>query len=177
MEVLFTPWRYAYIAGQRKDGEVQESTTGCFLCDAAASPDDPERLVVHAAGHHVVVLNRHPYSNGHLMVAPREHVASPPDASPATQTEAWPLLLLCQRVLAAAYRPDGINVGINLGKVAGAGVPDHYHVHLVPRWEGDTNFMTSIADTRLVPEDLLQTRERLRPLFARLAGEAVEKAN
>ena len=177
MEVLFTPWRYAYIAGHRKDPESLESATGCFLCDAAAAPDDAERLVVHAAAHHVVVLNRHPYSNGHLMVAPREHVASPQDASLAAREEAWPLLLLCQRVLAAAYRPDGMNVGLNLGKVAGAGVPDHYHVHLVPRWEGDTNFMTSIAETRLVPENLLQTRERLRPLFARLSAEIVEAAS
>ncbi|HEV8240914.1 MAG TPA: HIT domain-containing protein [Thermoanaerobaculia bacterium] len=163
MEVLFTPWRFAYVEGAR------ESDTGCFFCDAAAAPDDPERLVVHAASHHLVLLNRHPYSNGHLMVAPRQHLASPHDASPAAQAEVWPLLLLCQRVLGAAYRPNGMNLGMNLGKVAGAGVPDHYHVHLVPRWEGDTNFMTAIADTRLVPEDLLQTRERLRPLFAQLA--------
>lgn len=168
MQVLFTPWRYAYIAGQR------ESVAGCFLCEAAAAPDDPDRLVVHVAAHHFVVLNRHPYSNGHLMLAPREHVASPPDASSAAQQEAWPLLLLCQRVLAAAYRPDGMNLGMNLGRIAGAGLPDHYHLHLVPRWQGDTNFMTAIADTRLVPEDLLRTRERLRPLFARYStvGEA-----
>ena len=171
MDVLFTPWRYDYIAGSRESAE--ESVTGCFLCDAAAAPDDAQRLVVHATGRHVVLLNRHPYSNGHLMVAPREHVASPLDASPETQAEAWPLLLLCQRVLAAAYRPDGMNVGLNLGRVAGAGVPDHYHVHVVPRWEGDTNFMTAIAETRLVPEDLLQTRDRLRPLFARLAAAEV----
>jgi len=170
MEVLFTPWRYAYVEGHREDREDRESATGCFLCDAAAAPDDPERLVVHAAAHHVVLLNRHPYSNGHLMMAPREHVASPQDATAAAQAEAWSLLLRCQRALAAAYRPDGMNVGLNLGKVAGAGVPDHYHVHLVPRWEGDTNFMTSIAHTRLVPEDLLQTRARLRPLFAQLAA-------
>ena len=171
MEVLFTPWRYAYIAGSRKG--VEETVTGCFLCDAAAALDDPQRLVVHASPYHVVLLNRHPYSNGHLMVAPREHVASPLAAGAETRGEAWPLLLLCQRVLAAAYRPDGVNVGMNLGRVAGAGVPDHYHVHLVPRWEGDTNFMTAIAETRLVPEDLLQTRERLRPLFARLAAAEV----
>src|SRR5688572_24563268 len=133
MDVLFTPWRYDYIVGSRESAE--ETGTGCFLCDAAAAPDDPQRLVVHAAARHVVLLNRHPYSNGHLMVAPCEHVASPLDASAETRAEAWPLLLLCQRVLAAAYRPDGMNVGLNLGRVAGAGVPDHYHVHLVPRWE------------------------------------------
>jgi ATP adenylyltransferase len=135
-----------------------------------AAADDPDRLVVHVAAHHLVVLNRHPYSNGHLMVAPREHVGSPAEASPEAQQEAWPLVVLCQRVLEAAYGPDGMNLGMNLGRVAGAGLPDHYHLHLVPRWQGDTNFMTAIAHTRLVPEDLLQTRERLRPLFARLSA-------
>jgi len=169
MDVLFTPWRYPYIAGQR------ESAAGCFLCEAAAAPDDAERLVVHVGVHHVVVLNRHPYNNGHLMVAPRMHVASPAAAEPAARAEAWPMVLLCQRVLEMAYAPHGINVGMNLGRVAGAGVPGHYHVHLVPRWEGDTNFMTVTADTRVVPEDLHQTRDRLRPLFAELA--ASEKAS
>lgn len=164
MQVLFTPWRYAYITGQAQ--------SGCFFCEAGAEPDDAERLVVHVAEHHLVLLNRHPYSNGHLMLAPRRHVARPEDADAATRAEVWPLLLLAQRVLAAAYRPDGLNVGMNLGKVAGAGVPDHYHLHVVPRWEGDTNFMTATADTRLVPEDLRQTRERLRPLFAALSAEA-----
>jgi ATP adenylyltransferase len=165
MDALFTPWRYAYIAGQRV------SVSGCFLCEAAAAPGDPERLVVHVGAHHFVLLNRHPYSNGHLMVAPREHVALPSAAAAEARAEVWPLLLLCQRVLDAAYSPDGCNVGMNLGKVAGAGLPDHYHVHVVPRWEGDTNFMTAIGETRLVPEDLTMTRERLRPLFAKLAGE------
>ena len=164
MDVLFTPWRYDYIAGQR-DGDV-----GCFLCAAVASPDEAARLVVHVAEHHLVLLNRHPYSNGHLLVAPRQHVASPADAAAGVRAEAWSLLLLCQRILEAAYAPHGINIGMNLGKVAGAGLPDHYHVHLVPRWEGDTNFMSVTADTRLVPEELLQTRDRLRPLFARLAA-------
>jgi ATP adenylyltransferase len=165
MQVLFTPWRYAYIAGTR-----EESAGGCFFCEAAAAPEEAERLVVHATAHHVVLLNRHPYTNGHLMVAPREHVGSPLEASAATRAEAWPMLLLCQRALAAAYGPGGMNLGMNLGKVAGAGVPDHYHLHVVPRWEGDTNFMTAIAHIRLVPEDLMQTRDRLRPLFAALAA-------
>jgi ATP adenylyltransferase len=164
MQVLFTPWRYAYITGQQQ--------SGCFFCEAAAEPDDAQRLVVHVAAHHVVLLNRHPYSNGHLMLAPRQHVARPEDADAATRAEVWPLLLLAQRVLAAAYRPDGLNVGMNLGKVAGAGVPDHYHLHVVPRWEGDTNFMTATAETRLVPEDLQQTRARLGPLFSQLAKES-----
>lgn len=164
METLFTPWRFAYItAARQQDG-------GCFLCDAAAAPGDPERLVVHATPRHLVILNRHPYSNGHLMVAPRAHLASPRLAPAEARAELWPLVLLAQEVLEEAYSPDGLNVGLNLGQVAGAGVPDHFHVHLVPRWAGDTNFMTAVAQTRLVPEDLAQTRDRLAPLFARLAA-------
>ena len=163
METLFTPWRLAYITSARQH-------TGCFLCEAAAAPDDPERLVLHTTASHLVILNRHPYSNGHLMVAPRAHLASPLHAPAAERAELWPVVLLAQQVLEEAYAPDGLNVGLNLGRPAGAGVPDHFHVHLVPRWQGDTNFMTVVAATRLIPEDLEQTRERLRPLFARLAA-------
>jgi ATP adenylyltransferase len=119
-----------------------------------------------------VILNRHPYSNGHLMVAPRAHLASPLMASGGDRDELWRVVLLSQSALESAYGPPGLNVGLNLGRAAGAGVPDHFHVHLVPRWEGDTNFMTAIAHTRLIPEALEQTRERLRPVFARLAGAA-----
>lgn len=165
MQCLFTPWRYAYITEPR-------SASGCFLCEAAAAPDEPQRLVVHEASRHLVLLNRHPYSNGHLMVAPRAHVASPLQASSDEQAELWRVVLLAQRALETLYQPPGMNVGLNLGKVAGAGVPEHFHVHLVPRWEGDTNFMTAIADTRLIPEGLEQSRERLRPVFAHLAGAA-----
>ena len=165
METLFTPWRLAYITAARQE-------TGCFLCEAAAAPNDPERLVLHTTASHLVILNRHPYSNGHLMVAPREHLASPRHSPPEASAELWPLVLLAQQVLEEAYAPDGLNVGLNLGRAAGAGVPDHFHVHLVPRWQGDTNFMTAVAQTRLVPEDLTQTRERLMPLFARLGAGA-----
>lgn len=161
MERLFTPWRYAYITERAE-------TTGCFLCEAAAAPEEPQRLVVHQAPRHLVILNRHPYNNGHLMVAPRAHVASPLLAEPAAQEELWRLVLLAQQVLEQSYRPAGMNVGLNLGKAAGAGVPDHFHVHLVPRWEGDTNFMTAIGSTRLIPEALDDTCDRLRPLFQRL---------
>ena len=165
MQTLFTPWRYAYITERPQTG-------GCFLCDAAAAPEDPERLVLHLTPHHLVILNRHPYNNGHLMVAPREHVAAPLLASPESQSEAWPVLLLAQRVLQEAYGAPGMNLGMNLGTAAGAGVPDHFHFHVLPRWQGDTNFMTAVAGTRLVPESLEQTRDRLRPLFSRLGGTA-----
>jgi ATP adenylyltransferase len=160
MQRLFTPWRYAYITANSAD-------PGCFLCAAACCPDGPDSLVVHCARHHLVMLNLHPYSNGHLMVAPLEHLASPHESGPEAQAELWPLVLKCQRLLTAAYNPHGFNLGMNVGSSAGAGVPGHFHFHIVPRWTGDTNFMTVLAEVRLIPEDLRQSRERLRALFAR----------
>lgn len=160
MQRLFTPWRYSYITATAQDPE-------CFFCAAAGRLDDPESLVVHYARHHLVMLNLHPYSNGHVMVAPLTHLASPLESGPEAQAEFWPLVLKCQRVVTEAYRPHGLNLGMNLGTPAGAGVPGHFHFHLVPRWNGDTNFMTVLAEVRLVPEDLSQSRQRLRALFAR----------
>jgi ATP adenylyltransferase len=160
MEQLFTPWRNAYITAGSSDA-------GCFFCTAAAHPEDPEGLVLHTGRHHLVMLNLNPYSNGHIMVVPFEHLASPQESAPEAQAELWPLVLKSQRVLARAYNPQGFNLGMNLGAPAGAGVPGHFHFHLVPRWPGDTNFMTVLAEVRLIPEDLRQSRERLRALFAR----------
>lgn len=163
MERLFTPWRYEYI----KQGPASpEETAGCFFCAAAREPGGPDSLVVHTARHHLVMLNLHPYSNGHLMVAPLDHHGSPQESGPEARAELWPLVLKAQRVLQQAYSPHGFNLGLNLGRAAGAGVPGHFHFHLVPRWAGDTNFMTVLAEVRLIPEDLRQSRERLRALFA-----------
>jgi ATP adenylyltransferase len=162
MDTLFTPWRYSYIT-------EKPAADDCFFCAAAQDPRaplDPEGLVVARAGHHLVMLNRHPYSNGHLMVAPLAHLASPQEEDEAARAEFWPLVLTAQRVLERAYAPHGFNLGMNLGAPAGAGVPGHFHFHLVPRWAGDTNFMTVLAEVRLVPEDLRETRERLRALFS-----------
>lgn len=159
MQVLFTPWRFAYISRPGPDLD-------CFLCAAAAAPDDDERLVVATAAHHVVLLNRHPYSNGHLMIAPRRHLASPQESSASERAELWPLVLRAQRTLSNAYAPGGFNLGLNLGSCAGAGLPGHFHFHVVPRWQGDTNFMSALADTRLVPEGFDSTLPRLRRLFA-----------
>jgi|SRR5580693_7201016 ATP adenylyltransferase len=168
MDTLFTPWRRDYISQPRAEDEDER---GCFFCAAAAEPEAPERLVVALARHHLVMLNLHPYSSGHLMVAPLAHLATPEEASAAAQAELWPLVLRAKRVLTGAYRPQGFNLGMNLGRPAGAGVPGHFHFHIVPRWAGDTNFMTVLAEVRLVPEDLGQARERLRALFALEPGE------
>jgi len=158
MDTLFTPWRYSYITQSVPDSE-------CFFCAAGKDPDHPDGLVVHTARHHLVMLNLHPYSSGHLMVVPFDHVSDPQDSPEEAKAELWPLVLKSQRILTQAYAPQGFNLGMNLGKPAGAGVPGHFHFHLVPRWAGDTNFMTVLAEVRLVPEDLRQSRERLRALF------------
>src|SRR4029078_3161037 len=126
---------------------------------------DRESLVLARGQHPLVMLNLHPYSNGHVMVAPVEHLASPLESDAAARAEFWPLVLKTPRVLAEAYQPHGFNLGMNLGQPAGAGVPGHFHFHLVPRWTGDTNFMTVLAEVRLVPKELRQPRARLRGLF------------
>jgi ATP adenylyltransferase len=164
MEALFTPWRYPFVS-ERTDRE------GCFFCAAALDPDDAERLVVHVERDHIVMLNRYPYTNGHLMVAPREHLDDPRESTPEASASFWCLVLEAQRVLRDLYRPDGLNLGMNLGSAAGAGVPGHYHFHLVPRWSGDTNFASVVGGVRLIPEDLHATWQRVRDAFAG-AGEA-----
>lgn len=160
MQTLFTPWRYRYITAK---GPAPD----CFLCRAAAAEDDPESLVVHAAEHHVVLLNRHPYTNGHLMVAPRAHLADPSAASGEAVDELWPLVLRARDVLRSVYRPDGFNLGMNLGGTAGAGVPEHFHFHVVPRWDGDTSFLSVVGGVRTIPEDLQDTWGRVRSAFGR----------
>jgi ATP adenylyltransferase len=126
--------------------------------------------VVHQREHSYVILNLYPYNNGHLMVVPYRHVASFGELSREELHEIMELVQLTEGVLRDVYAPDGLNVGVNLGKPAGAGVVGHLHVHVVPRWNGDTNFMTTIGESRVLPEDLSQSAARLRPVFARLAG-------
>ena len=140
----------------------------CVFC-AAQSSADAESLIVFRGSTSFVILNLYPYNNGHLMVVPNRHIAS---LAAATHEELCEMIELTQRAevaLGEAYAPHGMNVGINLGKPAGAGILDHLHIHVVPRWNGDTNFMTVIGQTRVLPEELPQTAERLRPIFERLA--------
>lgn len=156
--VLFAPWRYDYLVAAKSDG--------CIFCDAAASGDAESSLVVHRGRKVFVILNRYPYTNGHVMVAPYAHEAWLSDSNEETLHELVRTVAQAEKILVAAYRTDGLNVGINFGAAAGAGVAGHYHVHVVPRWSGDTNFMTVAADVRVVPEDLAVTRRKLAPLFA-----------
>jgi ATP adenylyltransferase len=164
MDRLWSPWRLEYVTGKKDDG-------GCPLCEAPQVPAQ-QPLILFSGRTCYVILNLYPYNSGHLMVVPYRHVAT---LATLTTDELHEVAMLTQRseiALHEAYEPQGINAGINLGKPAGAGILEHLHVHLVPRWTGDTNFMTIVGDTRVLPEDLASSGARLRPIFARLEAEA-----
>ena len=150
---LWAPWRLEYIA-------QADEESGCVFCDAAAG-DDEERLVVHRGQHAFVLLNKFPYSSGHLMVAPYRHVGKLAGLMDEEALEVHQLAVEGVAALGDVYGPEGHNLGWNLGRVAGAGVVDHIHLHIVPRWAGDTNFMPVLADVKVLPEHLIETRRRL----------------
>ena len=143
---------------------------GCVFCLEDASDSERRSLIVYERTTCFVILNKYPYNNGHVMVVPYRHVPSLSALTVDERHEMADLQVLCERALTEAYAPHGINVGVNLGKPAGAGVLEHVHVHLVPRWNGDTNFMTVVGTTRVLPEDLPQSAARLKPIFAKLAS-------
>ena len=138
---------------------------GCVLCRALSQAGEKDSLVVHVGRLSFIVMNLFPYNSGHVMVAPRRHVGRLADASEDELFEMMALTRRLEAVMAEVYRPDGLNVGMNLGRAAGAGVPDHIHLHVVPRWSGDTNYMTVAGGTRVIPEDPAQAAERLRVHF------------
>lgn len=146
---LWAPWRLAYVKDASKDSEQE-----CIFCAKPAEGDDRANLIAHRGERCFVILNLFPYTNGHLMIAPYEHVGALPDLDPATLTEMMELTKRAMGALEDAYAPHGYNVGFNQGKVAGAGVEHHIHMHVVPRWGGDTNFMPVLGDTRVMPQSL-----------------------
>ena len=160
MDRLWAPWRLSYVTA------VQASATDCIFCDPCAGREI-DLVVLHGRDAYVI-LNLYPYNNGHLMVVPKRHLAALETLTPDEQLELMQLARLSEMALNEAYRPQGINIGINLGKAAGAGIENHLHIHLVPRWSGDTNFMTAVGETRVLPEDLGATAARLRPIFEKL---------
>jgi ATP adenylyltransferase len=162
LDHLWSPWRLDYVTADTPDTPERR----CVFCLA---PTTRESLVVHEGATAYVVLNRYPYNNGHLLVVPRRHVATLVDLSAEELQDIAALTQRSEAALRDAYPLQGLNVGINLGKVAGAGIHEHLHVHLVPRWAGDTNFMAVVGDTRVLPEDLPSTAARLAPVFRRLA--------
>ena len=139
---------------------------GCVLCRALDGAGGAESLVVHVGAHVFVVMNRYPYNAGHIMIAPRRHVATLADATAEELGEMMSLARRAEAIFREVYKPDGMNIGMNLGRPAGAGVADHIHLHAVPRWSGDTNFMGVVGGVRVIPEDPLEAASRLRPYFA-----------
>jgi ATP adenylyltransferase len=154
MEVKFTPWRMAYIGGKKG--------TGCVFCAAAAATDDAAFHVVARGRHCFVILNAFPYNNGHVMVLPYEHTADLVALPTEVAQELMDMTRSAVDALGRSMHPTGYNIGMNLGEVAGAGIADHLHMHVVPRWNGDTNFMSVVGDTRLIPQSLEETWRVLR---------------
>jgi ATP adenylyltransferase len=160
MDILWTPWRLEYILSAKKPG--------CVLCEKVhANPEnDPDNLLLYRGQHCFTVLNLYPYNNGHLMVVPYIHVSDLTQVESATLQEMTDLTKRCVALLKGVYRPDGFNLGMNLGKVAGAGIDDHLHQHIVPRWGGDTNFMPVLGQTRTMPELLGDSFTKLKTSLA-----------
>jgi len=162
MDYLWTPWRYQYI-------ESAGSCVECVFCRALKA-DDGAVFILYRGAQCFVILNRYPYTNGHLMVVANSHIADLDAASTDALNELMQLAQQAQRALASVYHPDGFNLGMNLGACAGAGVESHLHLHVLPRWKGDANFMSVTAETRVLPETLSQTYARLLPFFSTPPG-------
>ncbi len=154
MEHIWGPWRMEYIK--------MEKPEGCIFCDCPKEDKDEEYNILYRGELNFVMLNLYPYSPGHLIVAPYRHVDSPEKLTPEERCEHFEIVSRCVDVLRKEFGPDGFNLGMNLGKVGGAGIDDHVHSHIVPRWNGDTNFMTVISDTRVVPEAIKETYNKLK---------------
>jgi ATP adenylyltransferase len=164
MNQLWTPWRMAYIR--------REKRPGCIFCEMLDAEDDREMLILRRGEHAFLVLNKYPYNNGHLMAVPYRHVDTLEALSAEEMADMMALASLGVRALRASANPHGFNVGINIGKVAGAGVLDHVHTHVVPRWEGDANFMPVLADVRLIPQALGETYEELKAAIEAILRDA-----
>ena len=154
MDYLWSPWRYQYVT-------TAEKASGCIFCDLPAEHRDRENLIVYRGQLNFVILNRFPYTSGHLMVVPYEHAPALAEIAEATLAEMILLVRQAEIHLRAIYHPDGLNMGINIGRAAGAGVAGHVHMHVLPRWVADANFMTSVGEARVLPEDLTATYEKL----------------
>lgn len=161
MKDLWAPWRMEYILSDK-------DKTGCIFCSGDDRAGDEERLILRSGSMSIVMMNRFPYNNGHLLVAPVKHT---PDLGGLSPEESLDLILMVRKtveILREEMRPEGFNVGLNIGKAAGAGVEDHVHFHVVPRWNGDTNFMTIAGEVRVIPEHLRETYNKLKPYFEKL---------
>ncbi len=161
-DIMWAPWRMSYITAEHDHGFTG---TGCVFCDLPAADDDERTYILFRGTKSFVIMNLYPYNNGHLMVVPFAHVDSLMALDSGTTSEMMDLAKLSERVVIDAMKPQGFNIGINQGRAAGAGIADHLHLHVVPRWAGDTNFMPALSDTRVMPQHLDDTYALLRPGF------------
>jgi len=157
MERIWAPWRIKYIETSKPEE--------CILCEKPAGNDDARNYILYRGEKNFVILNGYPYNPGHLMVAPYRHVSSPEELNEEERNEHYEIVSRCINVLRQVLNPGGFNVGMNIGKAAGAGIEDHIHTHVVPRWQGDTNFMPVLADVRVIPEALADTYQKLKGKF------------
>ena len=161
MRYLWSPWRMNYIQSNKTDN-------GCILCREANQPDSPKNLIVYRGKENFIILNRYPYTSGHLMIVPNKHCSSLVELKPETRCEMMELTTKALKVLQFLYHPQGFNIGMNIGEAGGAGITEHIHLHIVPRWNGDTNFMSSLADTRVLPESLEDTYHHIRESWGKV---------
>ncbi|NJE30913.1 HIT domain-containing protein [Thermococcus sp. 18S1] len=164
MKTLWAPWRIEYIRSPKHDG--------CIFCDFPKENRDRERLILYRGKHCFIIMNNYPYNPGHVMIAPYRHVGKWEDLTEEELLEMMKLSQLMIKALKKTMNPHGFNMGVNLGRVAGAGIDDHVHLHIVPRWNGDTNFMPVIADTKVIPESLEEAYDELKKAIDEIAGEA-----
>ena len=157
MEHIWAPWRIKYIQ--------MEKVAGCILCEKPRQDSDTENYILHRGEKNFIILNSYPYNPGHLMIATYRHVASLEGLTKEELHEHFEIVSRSIKVLRQVFNPAGFNIGINMGKVAGAGIDDHFHTHIVPRWQGDTNFMPVISETRVIPEALAETYDKLKDKF------------
>ena len=163
MKQLWAPWRIQYIRSPKHDG--------CIFCDFPKENRDRERLILYRGKHSFIIMNNYPYNPGHVMIAPYRHVGRWEDLNDKELLEIMKLSQLAVKAIKRVMNPDGFNMGVNLGRIAGAGIDDHVHLHIVPRWNGDTNFMPVIADTKVIPESLQEAYDGLRKAVEEVAKE------
>ncbi|NLO20291.1 MAG: HIT domain-containing protein [Ignavibacteria bacterium] len=164
MEILWSPWRSQYIDSFKEESKIDEPS--CFICDAVnAIGEEKKRLVIARLDFSIVMLNKFPYNNGHILIAPKKHTGDIDELNDVEAAEMLSTVRRASSILKKVFNPNGFNIGMNLGRVAGAGLPCHIHIHIVPRWNGDANFMPVIADTKVISQSLEQTQEILAKEF------------
>jgi ATP adenylyltransferase len=164
MEILWAPWRMEYIQ------DVDKKDDSCIFCIKPQQNEDRQNLIVSRGANNFVILNKYPYNNGHCMVVPYKHVDDPNNLDVTITQELWLLMNLCRKALIEAMHPDGFNIGMNIGRSAGAGIDQHIHLHIVPRWNGDTNFMPVIGDTKIISQGIDQTYDVLNSYFRKFGS-------